>query len=294
MAAVEYTAKHIERFWSKVNIGNPNECWEWGSSRNKKGYGQFTLYDRKSFNVKAHRMAWEVTNGKIPDGLFVCHHCDNPPCCNPAHLFVGTNSDNMKDASSKGRLRLPRIPQFTKSVHTKRRKAPGELRSDNTSGYKGVIFDKERKNWRAQIRANGKRYRSKGYPTPEDAYVKYCEMSIQYRGDPVAKRRQQQTNRPETCPLCGKNLTNRAAAMSHYRGHAKAGLLLEKDGMFCASDYPYNGCFVWWNGRGIQLNVGIDETLTELRDRWHRKWFSLWVSSPQINQVRFEPCNELS
>jgi len=88
-----------ERFWEKVDVRGPDECWPWTRKHNPKGYGQF----RKDKMVQAHRMAWELTNGPIPDGLDVLHTCDNPPCCNPHHLFLGTNDDNMRDMNSKGR-----------------------------------------------------------------------------------------------------------------------------------------------------------------------------------------------
>lgn len=92
------------RFWSQVDkSGGPNACWEWtGSLRN--GYGQMSYLDGgKTRNEGTHRVAWRLTNGPIPDGMFVCHACDNPPCCNPSHLFLGTALDNNRDANRKGR-----------------------------------------------------------------------------------------------------------------------------------------------------------------------------------------------
>ena len=94
-----------ERFWSKVNrVEDPDECWEWiPKARHKFGYGIFM--DRPYGTKKAHRVAWELTNGEIPNGLMVLHTCDNPPCCNPNHLFLGTAQDNSLDMMSKGRGR---------------------------------------------------------------------------------------------------------------------------------------------------------------------------------------------
>ena len=68
-----------------------------------KRYGVFYIGSRKS--IGAHRYAWSLANGPIPDGMFVCHKCDNPPCCNPDHLFIGTHDDNMRDMAKKGRGR---------------------------------------------------------------------------------------------------------------------------------------------------------------------------------------------
>jgi len=89
-----------ERFESKVDKKTSNECWNWKAGCFKRGYGQF---DYKNKNVKAHRLAWELTHGPIPEGMCVLHHCDNPPCCNPNHLFLGTKKDNTQDMINKGR-----------------------------------------------------------------------------------------------------------------------------------------------------------------------------------------------
>ena len=89
----------MKRFWSKVDIRGPDECWEWSAFR-RNDYGVFRLNGRIQ---QAHRVAWELTNGPITDDLDTLHHCDNPPCCNPAHLFLGTHADNMADRDAKGR-----------------------------------------------------------------------------------------------------------------------------------------------------------------------------------------------
>jgi transposase-like protein len=90
----------IERFWARVVKGDG--CWEWGGARNRAGYGKIMV---QRAVIPAHRFSWQLTNGPIPEGLYVLHTCDNPPCVNPAHLFVGTHSDNMADMVAKGRDR---------------------------------------------------------------------------------------------------------------------------------------------------------------------------------------------
>lgn len=102
---LKYIHTHIEvdkvsLFWSKLNKNSPNGCWEWTGYRDKKGYGEFRIFGD---NYRTHRVAYLLTNGEIPNEMFVCHKCDNPPCCNPDHLFLGTNQDNMIDCILKER-----------------------------------------------------------------------------------------------------------------------------------------------------------------------------------------------
>lgn len=93
-----------ERFWSKVDkSGGPAACWPWTASVDPKGYGQFAYADGTRRSGRAHRVAWILANGPISAGMSVCHSCDNPPCCNPAHLWLGTNADNVADRVRKGR-----------------------------------------------------------------------------------------------------------------------------------------------------------------------------------------------
>lgn len=102
---IKLTQKQEGLFWSKVdNCSAPNGCWLWVASTSK-GYGDFRVGGK---TLKAHRVAWSMAHGQIPHdggthGICVCHNCDNPLCCNPAHLFLGTNADNMRDKKEKGR-----------------------------------------------------------------------------------------------------------------------------------------------------------------------------------------------
>ena len=86
-----------ERFWAKVE--KSNSCWLWRANCNPEGYGQFWLNGKLE---KAHRISWTFKHGAIPDRLLVLHKCDNPPCVNPEHLFLGTDRDNSRDRIRKG------------------------------------------------------------------------------------------------------------------------------------------------------------------------------------------------
>lgn len=90
------------RFWSQVDVLTTDECWDYQGAINSTGRGNFSIGHK---NIKAHRMAWILIKGEIPDGLCVLHHCDNGKCCNFSHLFLGTIQDNVTDMIKKGRQR---------------------------------------------------------------------------------------------------------------------------------------------------------------------------------------------
>lgn len=101
--AVNRTLSQIERFWSRVDkSGGPDACWPYMGARESNGYG-YPTWGEKGRHALGHRLAWQLTNGEIPPRRLVCHTCDNPPCCNPAHLFLGTGSSNALDKVAKGR-----------------------------------------------------------------------------------------------------------------------------------------------------------------------------------------------
>lgn len=92
-----------EEFWKRVDRRGVADCWPWTSGCYPFGYGCFWYEKRRA---GASRVAWELTFGPIPPGMWVLHRCDNPPCCNPSHLFLGTADDNNKDMAAKGRVAM--------------------------------------------------------------------------------------------------------------------------------------------------------------------------------------------
>jgi len=119
--------KTVDRFWAKVDRRGPDECWPWMGAKWQSGYGIVRIEERR---FRVHRVAYALAKGLIPDGLHVLHLCDNPPCCNPAHLFLGTHAENMADMGAKGRQRGPagenhhRAKLTVADVHTIREWAP--------------------------------------------------------------------------------------------------------------------------------------------------------------------------
>jgi hypothetical protein len=112
---IKLTTAEVERFWAKVNKDGPTmprmetPCWAWIPSKIPADYGRLKVSGKLH---KSHRVSWTLHNGAIPKdrghhGICVCHHCDNPSCVNPAHLFLGTHIDNVRDRELKGRRTPP-------------------------------------------------------------------------------------------------------------------------------------------------------------------------------------------
>ena len=128
------------RFWAAVDRRSEIECWPWKKGKFRNGYGQFNESWKPTVNNVAHRMAFFFAKGPIPSGMFVCHSCDNPGCCNPAHLWLGTPRDNVQDMIAKGRRslanrasgdrhgmrkkKLARLAALAANGHTTETKAP--------------------------------------------------------------------------------------------------------------------------------------------------------------------------
>jgi hypothetical protein len=105
---MKFTDRQIRDLWAKIVPQDSGSCWHWTGGRNSSGYGAKRLsVGGRHISLLAHRMVWMVLNSDIPEGLVVCHRCDNKLCCNPAHLFLGTHKDNTQDMIQKGRGLVP-------------------------------------------------------------------------------------------------------------------------------------------------------------------------------------------
>lgn len=123
-----------DRFWAKVAVKEPNECWEWNATRNNKGYGLFRPGGMAEKRL-AHRLSWEARNRKLRPGECVLHKCDNPGCVNPGHLFVGSRRDNMQDCVKKGRHRY--VPSGHPPPHRKGSDNPrAKMTEDEVRSYR--------------------------------------------------------------------------------------------------------------------------------------------------------------
>jgi len=111
------TDNEKQRFWQRVSISSPDACWDWNGPRQPHGYGLFHIASMQR-NVGTHRISYVIAHGDIPNGMCVCHSCDNPSCVNPAHLWVGTQAQNVVDRKLKGRNGASRGESSPKAILT--------------------------------------------------------------------------------------------------------------------------------------------------------------------------------
>lgn len=123
-----YCADREERFWARVDKNGPNGCWIWLGCRDKWGYGDMSV---RSKHIQSHRFAWKLLRGD-PGKLDCLHKCDNPPCCNPDHIYLGTDADNIRDMHARGRAlvgeRSPKAKLTEAAVRAIRREYNGSTR----------------------------------------------------------------------------------------------------------------------------------------------------------------------
>lgn len=144
----------MARFYQKVKVGKADECWEWQGAIVQNGYGQIGKQSSRAYY--AHRLSYELHKGPIPEGMYVCHSCDNKRCVNPNHLWAGTNGDNMRDAYSKGLIRPRRGEEHARAKLTNevvRQMRSGEITAAEAARMTGADYETARhakigKTWR--------------------------------------------------------------------------------------------------------------------------------------------------
>lgn len=147
------TQKIKNRFFAKIHAPNRMGCCEWAGKLNSAGYGRFQA---NKIQYRAHRFSWIISNGDIPDGLLVCHKCDNPRCVNVDHLFLGTDLDNNLDKIKKGRANMPKGEMSHKARLTENKIK--DIRNSNISSRKlalcygvshhAILCIKRRETWK--------------------------------------------------------------------------------------------------------------------------------------------------
>ena len=130
LASTEMLASLERRFHSKVKAGEPNECWPWiAKATANYGYGRMTA--GRGRYLRSHQVAWALQNGPIPDGAIIRHKCDNPSCCNPSHLELGSQADNITDAMGRGRFVRP--PRYVGAKHPRAKLDDAKVREIRAS-----------------------------------------------------------------------------------------------------------------------------------------------------------------
>lgn len=130
-----FSREVLGRFWSKVDVRGPDECWPWKAGTDGAGYGKLKVDGR---DVSSHRIACEITHGPIPSGLFALHSCDNPPCCNPAHLSPGTRRKNLVEAVERQRR-----PSSLRGTHPRAKLTSEEAETIRSSSFPGVVLARQ-------------------------------------------------------------------------------------------------------------------------------------------------------
>jgi len=137
---MEDVARLAPRFAAALGEPLPNGCIEWAGKRRPEGYGLVPRGTGGGY-VRAHRLAWMLAHGPIPPGMFVCHRCDHPPCVNVAHLFLGTNADNVRDMLAKGRNSQGEKQRLATETNRPRREAAGraKLTEADVAGIRAAL-----------------------------------------------------------------------------------------------------------------------------------------------------------
>jgi hypothetical protein len=132
---MSYSQDVLARFWAKVDVRGPDECWPWQAGTDGNGYGKLKVDGR---DVGTHRISCEIAQGEIPAGLSVLHSCDNPPCCNPAHLSSGTRRKNLVEAVERQRR-----PASLRGTHPRAKISDEDAAAIRASSLPGPVLARQ-------------------------------------------------------------------------------------------------------------------------------------------------------
>jgi hypothetical protein len=269
-----------ERFWAIVDKDGPDGCWLWAGRTSRGGYGQFVPTDRggkRDQPVGAHRYAWALLHGPIPDGLFVLHQCDNPSCVNPVHLHLGTHEENMAEMATRNRA-------LTGANNPAARFSPLQARQVRTLLLRGVSQQRIAEAFDASLWTIRSLQKRQTYASDGPQFVAPDELPAHLQAllKPVASKRQ----KPRTC-WCGKPAHGHGLCRKHHSEAEPRKRLTPQERFWSKVDKTGGptACWTWTAWRRSPAGYGRF-TLAKATHQAHRV---AWAWTRGLNPADMDP-----